>query len=228
MKIKEFSRVFMRMFMLIKSLQIILDLIFPKSADMIEIEALNIEKVFNKCVKSRKITAVQNSHAVFSYKDPLIRKIVWQMKFKGQKQLAKICGQAILYKMLKKIKPSEELILIPVPIHKKRRAERGFNQCELICDEIVGLSKNNLLYKPDIISRKIYRDKQSWSDKKGRLDKVSGVFEINKKEFIKSDVSKKTVVIIDDVITTGATVNEVRRLLKEAGANKILIFAFAH
>lgn len=112
-------------------------------------------------------------------------------------------------------------IIGPVPIHKKRMVERGYNQSELIAREI---AKNidNLRYEK--ILRKTKNNKrQSELKKEDRLENVKNVYEIQNKQIIQG----KRIILFDDIYTTGSTLNECSKVLKENGAKEILIIALA-
>ena len=112
-------------------------------------------------------------------------------------------------------------IISAVPIHKKRKKERGYNQSELIAREI---AKNIpiIVYKNAL--KKIKNNKrQSDLSKEDRLDNVKNVYQIVNEEIIKD----KRVVLFDDIYTTGSTLNECSRLLKQNGVKEILAITLA-
>ena len=112
-------------------------------------------------------------------------------------------------------------IISAVPIHKKRKKERGYNQSELIAREI---AKNIpvIVYKNAL--KKIKNNKrQSDLSKEDRLDNVKNVYQIANEEIIKD----KRVVLFDDIYTTGSTLNECSRLLKQNGVKEILAITLA-
>ncbi len=201
----------------------LLDLIFPRSALLEELDSLNTEEIYSKCQKIQFVA--QNVASFLSYKDKIVKEMLWQIKFNGQRKYAKICGEILYKEIIKKINLQQKYLLVPVPIHKKRRRERGFNQCEWICEEIKKFDTKNLFqYEPNLIERVIYKQKQSWSDRKSRLGNISGVFQIK-------DIDKifgKNIIIIDDVVTTGATLNEITKTFNLAAPRKILAFTVAH
>ena len=112
-------------------------------------------------------------------------------------------------------------IICSVPIHKKRMKERGYNQSELIAKEI---AKNltNTIYKK--VLKKIKDNKrQSELKKEERLQNVKDVYEIQNKQIIEN----KKIILFDDIYTTGNTVNECSKVLKENGAKEILVLTLA-
>lgn len=202
--------------------------------------------------KNRKCGTIANKnigadfHSVFSYKDPLIKKMIYRMKFGNSKWCARLCGEIIQREIQKHAvnKPAarddvnvraempgnllKNSLLTPIPIHRRRRNERGFNQCERICEEIK--NKTGIPHEPKLLIRKIYRDKQSWSNKEERQEKIRGVFKINKKVLQKIQQTRpgRTILLIDDVITTGSTVREAEKELREAGLGDVRVFSVAH
>ena len=112
-------------------------------------------------------------------------------------------------------------IIIPVPISKKRFYQRGYNQSELLAKEIAKSTElkleNNCLYKnKDIIE-------QSKLNKEERIENIKNVYLIKN---IKRLENKK-VLLIDDIYTTGSTVNECSKVLKNSGIQKISILTIA-
>lgn len=112
-------------------------------------------------------------------------------------------------------------IIVPVPIHRKRENVRGYNQSELIAKEIARKIEE-IKYKKVLI--KIKNNKQQSSlEKKERIENVKNAYEIQKGQIIQN----KKIVLFDDIYTTGNTVNECSRILKENGATEILVLSLA-
>ncbi|MEI6154688.1 MAG: phosphoribosyltransferase family protein, partial [Deltaproteobacteria bacterium] len=119
-----------------------------------------------------------------------------------------------------------DAILIPIPLAPKRQHERGFNQAEIICNTLIKLDKNinfklekNILIKPKDTKHQAHIE-----DRNKRLKNIIGSFAIIHPEL----VVESNIILIDDVTTTGATLNEARKILKNAGAKKIIAFTIAH
>lgn len=113
-------------------------------------------------------------------------------------------------------------IIIPVPIHNKRRRERGYNQAELVAKEIageMGLEYINILKKcKNTIP-------QSTLSKEERIENSIGIYTV--KEKLEYRVKNKKILIFDDVYTTGATANECAKVLKMLEPHKIGILTIA-
>ncbi|NLC87452.1 MAG: ComF family protein [Clostridiaceae bacterium] len=189
------------------------------------------EKCKKEMLKEKKFIIEENkqnkkcyfeSHIYFfQYKDN-IRKLILDYKFNDKSYLYKIFSEIITknkktYRILKKYD-----IITPVPIHRKRKKQRGYNQSYLIAKEI-SININTLILENKILKKTKNNIEQSSLKKEQRAQNVKNVYVLEKSEKIKN----KNIVLFDDIYTTGNTVNEISRILKENGANKILILTIA-
>lgn len=173
---------------------------------------------------------------MFDYRHPPIKKAIWLLKYKGKKSLAKDFAEVlhgnILQELadLKIMENFKEAILIPVPIDKARKRERGFNQSELLCDMLIKLDSNaNFTFNKNILVKVKDTGHQARIENRSeRLKNIIGSFEINPKINTIETLKNKNIILIDDVTTTGATLTEARKILKEAGARKVVAFTVAH
>ena len=168
------------------------------------------------------------------YVDPLTRDLIKALKYGFARELAKPLSRLII-KHLESIsfistiparhspeaKPMaggsiNSTLIIPVPLHSRRLHERGFNQAELIAQEIADYFQ--LPIKTDILKRIRPTQRQTdLKDNKERKNNIKDAFEINDFEPIKG----KVVLLIDDVITSGATLSEAAKILKQSGAKEV-------
>ena len=112
-------------------------------------------------------------------------------------------------------------ILIPVPLHKIKLRERGFNQSAEIGRWLAKFS--SLEYRDDIISRNRYTRTQTSLGRKERHKNVKGAFDISPHLSLKN----KTVLLLDDVFTTGATCNSIARLLIDKKVQQVFVLTIA-
>ena len=214
-----------------KTFEKILDLIFPPSSIDREMREINIDNIYQKCRKAN-ILDINNTIVFFDYKDKLIRHMIHSLKFKGNTKIAKLFAEVIYNEILEEIADLkifsnfEKPLLIPIPISPKRRRERGFNQTEIIAKEIIKLNKNNLfdLDIGNLIKIKNTNAQSSLKNRRDRFENQKGCFSIRYPEKIKD----RNIILIDDVITTGATITEAKKTLKQSGSKKIITVAFAH
>ena len=112
-------------------------------------------------------------------------------------------------------------LVVPIPLHRKKLKERGFNQAELLA-RVVATHFNLKLVKNSLERVKATKSQTSLSKKK-RLENIKGVFQFrNKDEF-----REKKVLLVDDVYTTGTTIREATKVLKKARAREVYVFTLA-
>ena len=144
-----------------------------------------------------------------------LQHIIHSVKYDKRFRTGILLGNKLAETSLLKINSWEIDIIIPVPLHHLKKAERGFNQSEFIAK---GLSISSAIpYSNKIIKRTRFTESQTKLDLNERERNVSGAFKVKDKKRI----ADKNILIVDDVITTGATVNECAKVLEENGASKI-------
>lgn len=167
----------------------------------------------------RKGKKLNGLFSATSYKNFIIKKIISQFKYPPHiKELAKTFGLLIKqhFQLLEIDKKNfSDFILIPTPLFKKKLKQRGFNQAEEIAKELSLLF--NLGLENDILLKIKNTPAQVNLLEKQREENVKNVFYCQNPQKIKN----KKIFLIDDVFTTGATMEECARVLKEAGAKQI-------
>ena len=159
------------------------------------------------------------------YKNPAIKKMIRTFKYRQAGVLAEILGE-ILNRGTKKFliqNISGASLIIPVPLSPKRQRERGFNQASLL-GQYLG-QKNSLIFDPTILLK--IKNTAPQVETAGRGERLKNL----KESFVVSDPQKiqdKITILIDDVLTTGATIMECARVLQKAGAKKIIALVAAH
>ncbi|MDR1665039.1 MAG: ComF family protein, partial [Clostridiales bacterium] len=112
--------------------------------------------------------------------------------------------------------------LVPVPMHPKKRRKRGFNQAEVMAREISG--RSGIPLAPGMLLRVKDTPPMSGLGPRSRAKSIEGAFALNKKGF---EIENKKICLADDIFTTGATLNECAKTLREGGAAEIRCATFA-
>ena len=174
----------------------------------------------------------RNIIALFDYRDPIIKKTIWELKYHHKRYLGERLGEILYDNLIEEISDiktgfvDRSLYIIPVPISNKKAKSRGYNQAFYIAKGFCQQENNKIFeLRNDIIFRKIDITPQARiTNRKRRLENVRGAFDIKDSNKVKG----RTIIIIDDVTTTGGTINEISKVLKKSGAKKVIGLAFAH
>ncbi len=169
-------------------------------------------KKTNKCKNCKK----RNLDKLFfatSFNNKIVQRIIHKLKYSRIKELA-IPLAFLMIKHLQIIdcQISNDFFLVPIPLSNKKKRTRGFNQSEEIAKIISEATKLSLFN----CVKKIKETKsQTELTKEQRQENVKDVFRIT------NDVKDKKIILIDDVYTTGATMEELAKKLKESGASVV-------
>jgi ComF family protein len=168
------------------------------------------------CDLCKPATRLRRFIAPLSFRDHIVRELVHTLKYGGAKEIAALLAEYLTeYIRFYQIEIPPSALLVPIPLHQKRLRKRGFNQAELLAQAIgAGL---NLPVETRLLFRAIYRNQQTkMKDKKARLANAIGVYQV--RGIIPPQT---TLILVDDVSTTGATLEEAARVLKKAGAKQV-------
>ncbi|MBQ9700302.1 MAG: ComF family protein [Lachnospiraceae bacterium] len=157
--------------------------------------------------------------AAFKY-DKLISKSIYRFKYHNRRTYAKFYGTAMYTACIDYIKRWQADALVPVPIHREKERSRGYNQAELIANELGKLT--NISVDSRCLKRIRYTKPQKDFDKTGRKKNLEKAFKIC------TDVVKyKKIILVDDIYTTGSTIDECARVLMQAGVKDIYFISLS-
>lgn len=179
---------------------------------------LPINSICGQCLQSPP--AVDYALSLFHY-DSQIAHMITQLKFSHRFSNAAIFGYLLAEKIQASSKQAFKApqVIIPVPLHSKRLANRGFNQSLEIAKACS--KKLNIPIDNKRVKRTKYTLAQSDLSAKDRRKNVKNCFKLEKA------LEHQHVVILDDVVTTGATCNELAELLKKEGVKTVGVWAIA-
>jgi ComF family protein len=207
-----------------------LDVFFPQKAITNKLIALmEVGGISNLPSPVEQFSSTVSS--LFSYKDALVRELVWQIKYKRNRKLTDAVGK-LLYEVIledigdKNFFEQGNFLLIPIPMGKNHRRERGWNQTEDIAKAILQNDTEKLIaYSSDtLVKIKETESQTKTRSKRERLENLRGSFSVAEPELVLG----KRIILIDDVVTTGSTIAEAKRVLKTAGAKNIYTYTIAH
>lgn len=219
------------MYFLSRLRDLFIDFLFPKSRKVLELETLSSEKLLATLPPAEPLKD-KNVVAIFDYEHPVVKELIWELKYSGNLKIAEKLGEILYDVVVHELEDRalfekwERPVLIPVPISGKRRFERGWNQSELLTQQIVKNDKKKIFkYLPgQLVKLRHTQSQTKTSSKSERLENISHSMKVLNGQ----SVDGECVVVIDDVTTTGSTFAEARRALRLSGAKKILCVAVAH
>lgn len=168
----------------------------------------------------RRPPAFSYARAAARYGD-VVREALHAFKFGGRRALAAPLGELLAAPGPGALPGEAPDLLLPVPLHPRRRRERGFNQSLLLARR-VGRAWG-LPVRPDILLRTAATSPQTDLSAPARRANVRGAFALRRPEL----VAGRHVILVDDILTTGATVGECARVLREGGARTVGVLTVA-
>ncbi|MEA3452734.1 MAG: ComF family protein [Patescibacteria group bacterium] len=153
-----------------------------------------------------------------TYDEKLVRAVISRYKYSYAKELSKTLANLIIshFKLMDKSPPflsedTDNFLICAVPLYKSKLKQRGFNQSEEIAKHLSNFL--NIPFSPNLLIKTKKTLPQMSLNKNQRLKNISNCFEINPEK--KSQIIDKKILLIDDVFTTGATIGECAKILKQ-------------
>jgi len=181
-------------------------------------------KICDFCQKESALIAIW---VATDYNNNVLQALIHNLKYKYLEDLSQVLADLMIsYLEINKIFQqfginNENTIIVPVPLHKKRHLLRGFNQSDLLAEKISDFYK---IKKLNLLNRKINTPSQIDLKRKERQQNVKDAFIYTAKE----DMDKnKKIILIDDVVTTGSTLNECAKVLQVQGYKTIYALVIA-
>ncbi|MFH1542140.1 MAG: ComF family protein [bacterium] len=198
----------------------LLNLIFPPRCEVCKTNSQEI--LCRHCFSQIKFMKPHlGVHCVSAY-DGVIKEAIARFKFKKRKRLHEPLGILLVHYLSStpSLQMEEIDVIVPVPLHKSRHQERGFNQADLLAQVV---SKYHA--KPVVQALERHRQTQAQFDLKRneRYENIRDAFKVTNPHH----VHDKRVLLLDDIYTTGSTIAECSRTLKQAGAKRVEVLTLS-
>ena len=154
--------------------------------------------------------------AAGDYRDETLRNLIHGLKFEGVRSAAVPLGEFIARYLVSANLASDGFAVVPVPLSRERERKRGFNQSLLVANVLADRLRLPVLYGA-VIKIKNAPPQSEAKDRETRRENVQGCFMVPDPAIV-----RKNILLVDDVATSGATLHEVSRCLKRAGAKTII------
>jgi ComF family protein len=160
--------------------------------------------------------------AYYFTKDSLIQQLMIELKYKNNKAAGLFLGKMMGCMLLKTERFNDVDILIPLPLNQKKERKRGYNQAKIICDGIA-----SVIQKPAIdtaVIRTHFTNTQTNQNRINRWQNMENVFDINNQQ----SIAGKHILLVDDVVTTGATLEACGKSILQTGNVKLSVATAAY
>ena len=155
--------------------------------------------------------------------DGELRELIHLLKYEQVEPAAGVLGQ-MLADAIHKLRPiADSIVMVPVPLHRSKRRQRGFNHAELIARAALKGHASRCELDADVLERTRPTVSQIGLTRPQRVENIRGAFRVRHL----SRVAGRTVLLVDDVLTTGTTASECARILRKAGAEKVWVATVA-
>jgi ComF family protein len=209
----------------------LLDILFPRENATRELESIQAEMLIRKVPRS--LEAPAGILPLFSYRNPLMRRAIWEIKYANNKKIIRLLGEAAACILALELEDEFIMnglngpsVLIPIPLSAKRCRERGYNQTEEVARAVIRHGGAGFFQlETSCLVKKIHTKPQTKVlTRKNRLQNIKESFGVKNPQKIRG----KIIVLLDDVTTTGATLTEAAGALKASGARRVICVALAH
>lgn len=210
-----------------KFLRVLLDLLLPKRDTHEASSAATLTDIGNVLAPGIFQTVSGPIEALLPYREPRIRALILETKFHESGHAITLLG-TVLGEYLSSIAidtqfETTHIVLVPIPLSKRRHTERGYNQVERILNAALPFLTPQFSLKPELLRRTRDTAPQTTLNRNQRLRNMENAFHVEGE--IHSDY---TYIVIDDVSTTGVTLAAASKTLRGAGATHVIVLALAH
>lgn len=207
------------------------ELLFPRPTRIAVFDTISADKLM-RIASSTWVECEISCIAPLPYAHTLVRDAIHATKYHGHMRASQLLGEVLAPTIAEVIADKRMFgtyhtpILIPIPLHPVRMRERGFNQTERIAQAMLQALQDK---KTNLVSHALIRVKNTprqarQTSRMVRLQNISGAFMVQNPE----NVRGRDIILLDDVVTTGATMHTAKTALMEAGAREVLCVAVAH
>jgi len=176
-----------------------------------------VEKIFYGRIK------VNSAGSAFYFnKHSLLQHLILQLKYRGNKEIGFYLGKLLGHQLLQTTRFNDVEAIIPLPLNPRKEKKRGYNQAAIIAEGIASVWSKPVL--KDSVRRLVFTETQTHKDRISRWQTMEGVFATADESIIKN----KHVLLVDDIVTTGATLEACGEKILQVSGTKLSIATIAY
>ena len=169
-----------------------------------------------------KVAITAAASFLFFQKKSSTQHLLHQLKYQQKENIGEWLGEQFAYSLQSKGRFAAVEIIIPIPLHPSRIKFRGYNQCDAIARGMASVLQIPIVN--GVLIRNVATQSQTKKNRFQRFENMNSVFSISEKA---SAIIGKNILLLDDVLTTGATLISAAQVLQQAGSNKLFVGAIA-
>lgn len=204
-----------------------LDFLFPPRSDELILRGVSDDDFLAQIAPRLVVATRPETIALLSFGSASVRAAIHEAKYRGSERAFKLLRSALVEYLHDADGGFGTTVLVPVPLGKKRRRERGFNQVEEIARRALRGLGGHFILDGNLLERAKETQTQVSLERRRREENMRGAFRVAQGA-THSLRSSHTYIVIDDVITTGATLQAAIDALRAAGAEHVIPLALAH
>ena len=168
-----------------------------------------------------KVSITAAASFLFFQKKSSTQHLLHQLKYQQKENIGEWLGEQFAYSLQSKGRFAAVEIIIPIPLHPSRIKFRGYNQCDAIARGMASVLQIPIVN--GVLTRSVATQSQTKKNRFQRFENMNSVFSLAQASTIKG----KNILLLDDVLTTGATLISAAQVLQQAGSNKLFVGAIA-
>ena len=168
-----------------------------------------------------KVSITAAASFLFFQKKSSTQHLLHQLKYQQKENIGEWLGEQFAYSLQSKGRFAAVEIIIPIPLHPSRIKFRGYNQCDAIARGMASVLQIPIVN--GVLIRSVATQSQTKKNRFQRFENMESVFIVSQASAIKG----KNILLLDDVLTTGATLISAAQVLQQAGSNKLFVGAIA-
>ena len=168
-----------------------------------------------------KVSITAAASFLFFQKKSSTQHLLHQLKYQQKENIGEWLGEQFAYSLQSKGRFAAVEIIIPIPLHPSRIKFRGYNQCDAIARGMASVLQIPIVN--GVLIRSVATQRQTKKNRFQRFENMESVFSVSQASAIKG----KNILLLDDVLTTGATLISAAQVLQQAGSNKLFVGAIA-
>ena len=168
-----------------------------------------------------KVSITAAASFLFFQKKSSTQHLLHQLKYQQKENIGEWLGEQFAYSLQSKGRFAAVEIIIPIPLHPSRIKFRGYNQCDAIARGMASVLQIPIVN--GVLTRSVATQSQTKKNRFQRFENMESVFSLAQASAIKG----KNILLLDDVLTTGATLISAAQVLQQAGSNKLFVGAIA-